>query len=68
MIIAVETYDLMKGVEFMEDRDAVIRKQMDEISRLINNNLELITKDLFGSKRPEPKKEGCKIIPFPEKR
>lgn len=52
----------------MEDRDAVIRKQMDEIGRLINNNLELIAKDLFGSKRPEPKKEGCKIIPFPEKR
>ena len=51
----------------MDNRDEIIRRQMDEIGRLINNSLENLSKELFVPKRcknPVEEKDD-KIVQFP---
>lgn len=47
----------------MENRDELIRRQLDEISKLISKNLEKLAEEQFGSKKPA--KKECEIVPFP---
>ena len=47
----------------MGNRDELIRKQLDDISKLISKNLERLAEEQFGSKKPA--KKECEIIPFP---
>ena len=44
----------------MDNRDEIIRTQMDVISTLINNNLRNIGSDLWGDGLPEEKPAGDK--------
>lgn len=53
----------------MDNRDEIIRSQMETISNLINNNLKNLAEELYGPqpKRKEENEENGKIIKFPGK-
>lgn len=50
----------------MENRDDIIRNQMETIGNLINNALKNLSEEQFGPSYEKPVEErDDKIIPFP---
>lgn len=53
---------------FERDRDNIIRNQLDEISRLVNENLKNLNPELLALSYKKPVEETedheCEIIPF----
>ena len=50
----------------MNDRDEIIRNQMDTISRLIDDSLRNLAMEQFGPSYEKPVEEkGDNIVPFP---